>query len=81
MNLDEQLIEQETNMAGVESEDEDSSDILDGQEQEQEEQGEQQGGRSSSFKAWFENDRNVIPSKRIPYLMMMMMSTIDLTEE
>ena len=76
MNLDEQLIEQETNMAGVESEDEDSSDILDGQEQEQEEQGEQQGGRSSSFKAWFENDRNVIPSKRIPYLMMMM-STID----
>ena len=42
MNLDEQLIEQDTNMAGVESEGEDSSDILDGQEQEQEELGEQQ---------------------------------------
>jgi hypothetical protein len=67
-NFDEQPIE--TTMAEVESDGEDSiTEILDGV---------QEGEQPSTFQAWFENDRNVIPSKRIPYLMMMMM-TIDRT--
>ena len=34
------------------------------------------GSQLSSFKEWFEDDRNISPNQKIPYLMMMM-TTLD----